>query len=109
MCTNCVGNADFVATNVVLAAAAVRVAVRAGEPETLRRARSVVRDAHTVAFLRDLALDPVEVLGIEPVRAVDDPIVLAGAHAIVAERAQTGSGLLRGLGPIRSQKRLALP
>lgn len=108
MCTNCIGNADFVATNLVLAAGAVHVAIRAAEPPVLRAARNVVRDAHTVAFLRELALDPVAVLGGEAVRTADDPVALGAARAVVAERRQAGSGLRRGLGAIRSQRRLAL-
>ncbi|HEX5615468.1 MAG TPA: hypothetical protein VFZ83_09980 [Acidimicrobiia bacterium] len=109
MCTNCIGTADFVATNVVLAAGAVHVALRATEPAELRFARSVVRDAQTVAFLRELALDPVPVLGDAVVRAADDPVVVGAARALVADRRQAGSGLRRGLGAILSQRRLALP
>lgn len=65
MCVNCVNNIEVVLGKVVLAAAiakdpAHRLLSRAGlvgEPDPVKH------DVRTVAFLRSLDLDPVEILG----------------------------------------------
>ncbi len=71
MCVNCVNNIEFVLGKVALAAAiakdpAHRLLSRAGlvgEPDPVKH------DVRTVAFLRSLDLDPVDILGKEAVDA----------------------------------------
>jgi hypothetical protein len=100
MCVNCVSNGEAVAASLALVAAVLKNPVH----DTLARAGlvaerdPVARDAHTVAFLRDLALDPVEILGAEVVAAAD----------AWAPRAQPPP-LRTRLGSMRSQRAIALP
>ena len=73
MCANCLSNAEVAVAHVGLAAAVLRRPVH-----DLLAAAGVVapydpvkRDVRTVAFLRSLELDPVEVLGVDVVEAAD--------------------------------------
>lgn len=83
MCANCLTSAEAVAAHAALAAALLRAPAHrflAGlglveAPDPVRR------DRRTVAFLRALDLDPVEILGAEVVAAADGASVPAPAHA----------------------------
>lgn len=100
MCVNCVNNIEVILGKVVLAAAiakdpAHRLLSRAGlvgEPDPVKH------DVRTVAFLRSLDLDPVEVLG---QRAVDaaaawtpkpQPVGLLGVLGSLARRSRRPIG-----------------
>ena len=73
MCVNCVSNADAVAANAAIAAALLKKPVHRAlaavglvdPPDPVRR------DLRTVSFLRELELDPVEILGAEVVARAD--------------------------------------
>ena len=73
MCVNCLSNAEVAAAQVGLAAAVLKEPVHnllasAGLVAPIDRVR---RDVRTVAFLRSLDLDPVDVLGAEVVAAAE--------------------------------------
>jgi hypothetical protein len=73
MCVSCVSTTEAALAQVGLAAAVLKAPVHrmlaaagvVGAPDPVRR------DVRTVAFLRSLDLDPVEVLGIDAVSAAD--------------------------------------
>ena len=73
MCANCVSSAEAIAAQAALAAAVLKAPVHrllasagvVAPPDPIRR------DVRTVAFLRSLELDPVEVLGAEVVAAAE--------------------------------------
>jgi hypothetical protein len=73
MCVNCLSHAEVVAGNLGLAAAVLKAPIH----RTLADLGVVTpfdeagRDARTVAFLRRLDLDPVEILGRDVVTAAD--------------------------------------
>lgn len=72
MCANCITNVDVVGGTLLAAAAAARGSVR----QLLASAGVAMptteqRDARVVAFLRDLDLDPVAILGAETVVRAD--------------------------------------
>jgi hypothetical protein len=73
MCANCLTTFEFVAGKVALAAwVAAEPAQRALANLGVVEARDLVaRDAHTVAFLRSLELEPAELLGAEVVARAD--------------------------------------
>jgi hypothetical protein len=61
MCVNCLSQGEVVVAHVALAGALLKVP----HPDP------VGRDVRTIAFLRDLDLDPVEVLGAETVERAE--------------------------------------
>ena len=69
MCVNCLSHSEVVVANLALAGAVLKdpahraLAALGVVPEP----DPVKRDVHTIAFLRELDLDPVEVLGLEVV------------------------------------------
>ena len=73
MCATCASSAEVIAGQAALAAAVLKAPVHrllasagmVAPPDPVRR------DVRTVAFLRGLDLDPVEVLGAEAVAAAD--------------------------------------
>jgi len=73
MCVNCLSSAEVIGANVALTAAVLKAPIHrfladlglVDAPDPVRR------DAHTVAFLRGLDLDPVEILGADVVDAAD--------------------------------------
>lgn len=97
MCMSCLSNAEAHVAQAVLVAAAVkapmhRVLASAG---LVQPPSPVRRDARTVAFLRELTLDPIEVLG-------HAAVVAADRYVPPASTATTLGSLL----PIGSQSRL---
>jgi hypothetical protein len=108
MCMNCVSHADVVAGNVAALIGATSMAVRLGEPAEVRAARRLAGEARTVAFLRRLDLDPVEILGADVVTHAADRRAVAAAEELVrARRAQIGFGLRLLAGAIRSHRAFA--
>jgi hypothetical protein len=73
MCITCLSTAEAYAAQAALVVAVVKDPVRRvlAEAGLVAPADVVGRDARTVAFLRALDLDPVEVLGAEAVAAAD--------------------------------------
>jgi hypothetical protein len=73
MCTNCLSQAEVVAGHVGLAAAVLKAPVHRflADVGLVAPPNRLARDAHTVAFLRKLDLDPVEVLGADVVTDAD--------------------------------------
>ena len=73
MCANCLNTAEVVAGHVGLAAAVLREPVHnlLASAGLVAPVDPVRRDARTVAFLRSLDLDPVEILGSAAVAAAD--------------------------------------
>lgn len=73
MCANCVSTAEVVAGQVGLAFAVFREPVhnRLAAAGLVAPIDRVARDVRTVAFLRSLDLDPVEVLGRDVVDAAE--------------------------------------
>lgn len=81
MCVNCLSNAEIVAGNVAVTAAVLKAPVHRmlADLGVVAPPDPVARDARTVAFLRNLDLDPVEILGGSVVDAADR-WVAAGGH-----------------------------
>ena len=73
MCVNCVSSTEAALAQVGLAAAVLKEPVHRllASAGLMRPVDPVARDVRTVAFLRSLDLDPVEVLGAEVVTAAD--------------------------------------
>ncbi len=107
MCMNCVSNGETVA------AAAALVVTMAKDPLHQALAdvglvappSTIARDANTVAFLRHLDLDPVPVLGAEPVRAADRWVAEGGQ----GRRARSVASRRAWALPIGSHSRIAVP
>jgi hypothetical protein len=81
MCVNCLSTAEVVAGNVAVTAAVLKAPVHRilADLGVVAAPDPVARDVRTVAFLRQLDLDPVEILGAEVV-ATADRWVASGAH-----------------------------
>jgi hypothetical protein len=81
MCVNCLSHAEVVAGQVGMVAALVKEPAHRflADLGLVAPPDPVGRDARTVAFLRQLDLDPVEILGADVVAAADawapDPLV----------------------------------
>ena len=73
MCVNCLSTAEVVAGNVAVTAAVLKAPVHRmlADLGFVAPPDLVARDARTVAFLRQLDLDPVEILGADVVDAAD--------------------------------------
>lgn len=73
MCANCWNQAEVVAGHLLVAAAVARKPTHRllADLGVVDPPDPVARDARTVAFLRKLELDPVEILGAEAVEAAD--------------------------------------
>lgn len=73
MCANCLSHAEVVAGHLALAAAVAKAPAHRFlcDLGLVDPPDPVARDARTVAFLRQLDLDPVEILGAEVVAAAD--------------------------------------
>jgi hypothetical protein len=73
MCVNCLSNAEIVAGNVAVTAAVLKAPLHRmlADMGLVSPPDPVARDVRTVAFLRNLALDPVEILGADAVDAAD--------------------------------------
>ena len=73
MCANCLSSAEVAVGHVVLAAAVLKDPVHRmlASAGVVAPIDPVKRDVRTVAFLRSLDLDPVEVLGADVVAAAD--------------------------------------
>lgn len=101
MCVNCVSNGEAVVASLALSAAVLKRPVHdaLARHGLVPERDPVGRDARTVAFLRSLDLDPVEILGAE---------VVAAADAWQPRPARQPAGWRR-LGSIRSQRALAVP
>ena len=104
MCVNCISTAEQVAAEAALAFALVRepahrVLASAG---LVAAPDPVGRDARTVAFLRALELDPVEILGADVVERADAWVRPARQVRPVGQL-----GLRRWRRPIGSQSLLA--
>jgi hypothetical protein len=69
MCVNCLSHSEVVVAHVALAGALLKEPAHRGLAAlgVVAHPDPVGRDAHTIAFLRGLDLDPVEVLGAEAV------------------------------------------
>lgn len=65
MCVNCLSHGEVVVAHVALAGALLKEPAHRGLAALgiVAHPDPVGRDVHTIAFLRDLELDPVEVLG----------------------------------------------
>ena len=74
MCVNCLSHAEVVAGNVALTAAVLKAPVHRflADAGLVAPPNHLGRDAHTVAFLRKLDLDPVAILGADVVTDADD-------------------------------------
>lgn len=101
MCTTCLSTSEFVVGSAALAAAAFKDPVHRllGDLGIVAPPNPVARDARTVAFLRALDLDPVDVLGGRAVEAAD-AWTGAGAQPLAARRRSSAR-------PIGSHSRLA--
>lgn len=73
MCTNCLSTAEVTAANIALTAAVLKAPVHRflADLGIVDAPDPVARDVRTVAFLRSLDLDPVEILGRSVVDAAD--------------------------------------
>ena len=73
MCANCLSNAEVALAQAGLVAAVFKEPVHRALASAglVRPIDPVRRDVRTVAFLRSLALDPVDVLGADTVAAAD--------------------------------------
>ena len=73
MCANCVSKADVVVGSIAFGSYVLRGPVKSAlvEAGILPEPHPLAVEMRTVAFLRDLDLDPVEILGDEVVTAVD--------------------------------------
>ena len=73
MCVNCLSSSEVVVGQVALVAAVLKDPVHRmlASAGVVAPIDPVKRDVRTVAFLRSLDLDPVEVLGAETVAAAD--------------------------------------
>lgn len=73
MCANCFNQAEVVAGHLLVAAAVARKPAHRvlADLGVVDPPDPVARDARTVAFLRQLDLDPVGILGAEAVEAAD--------------------------------------
>ncbi len=73
MCTSCVSNVEVIAGQAAVAAAVLKAPVHRllASAGVVAPIDPVRRDVRTVAFLRSLDLDPVEILGAEAVAAAD--------------------------------------
>jgi hypothetical protein len=87
MCVNCLSNAEVAVANVAVTAALVKAPAHRllADLGLVDAPDPVKRDVHTIAFLRRLDLDPVDILGPE---AVD-----AAARWVPAERQPNWLGL----------------
>lgn len=93
MCANCLTQAEVVAGHVALAAAVLKAPAHRflADLGLVEPPDTVARDARTVAFLRGLELDPVEILGADVVTTAD-AWVAAGAGAGVGQGATVPAG-----------------
>jgi hypothetical protein len=106
---NCLSHSEVVVAHVALASALLKEPTHRGLAAlgVVPHPDPVGRDGHTIAFLRDLDLDPVEVLGAETVARAE--------RRVPAGRApQPVSAMLRSLfrssaSPIGSQSLLQAP
>jgi len=73
MCTNCLSSAEVAVGHVALAAAVLKAPAHRflADLGVVDAPDPVRRDVHTIAFLRSLDLDPVEVLGADVVAAAE--------------------------------------
>jgi hypothetical protein len=73
MCANCLSNAEAMGANLALGAAVLKAPVHAflADLGLVDAPDPVKRDVRTVAFLRGLDLDPVEILGSDVVQRAD--------------------------------------
>ncbi|MGH9212920.1 MAG: hypothetical protein ACRD2C_19950 [Acidimicrobiales bacterium] len=102
MCVNCLSTAEVVAGNVAVTVAVLKAPVHRmlADMGLVAAPDPVARDARTVAFLRQIELDPVEVLGADVVDAAD-----RWARGGGYERRTRAAASAR---PIGSHSRLAL-
>lgn len=105
MCANCVSKVDVVAGTIGLAAYVLKEPVKEGLRAVglLPEAHRLAVEMRTVNFLRDLDLDPVEILGADTVAAVD--VAQAFPRQIVYRRSVRDALrlVLPGSGSRRSQ------
>jgi hypothetical protein len=82
MCANCLSQAEIAAGHVALAAAVLKAPAHRflADIGVVAPPDPVARDVRTVAFLRRLDLDPVEILGADAVAAADAWV--AGAETV---------------------------
>jgi hypothetical protein len=90
MCANCLTQAEVVAGHVALAAVVLKAPAHRflADIGVVAPPDPVARDVRTVAFLRGLDLDPVEILGADAVTAADAWV--AGGE-VVQRRARTAA------------------
>jgi hypothetical protein len=107
MCANCLSQAEAVAGNLAVTAAVLEAPVHRllADLGLVVPPDRLARDARTVAFLRGLDLDPVEILGADVVTAADR-WTAAGAPAPAGGYA-TRAAAAASARPIGSQRRIA--
>ena len=105
MCANCLSQAEVVAGQIAVAAAVLKQPVDRllADMGFVAPPDPVARDVRTVAFLRGLDLDPVEVLGADVVGRADAWVPEAPSPASQARRARAAASAW----PIGSQSLLA--
>lgn len=102
MCANCLTQAEVAVGHAALAAAVLKAPVHRflADLGVVAAPDPVARDARTVAFLRRLDLDPVEILGADTVADADAWAAAAAASGDAQDRrrAATAAASARPIG-----------
>jgi hypothetical protein len=97
MCANCVTTADVVVGSIAFGSFLLRGPVQHAlvERGIIPEPHPLAMEMRTVMFLRDLDLDPVEILGAETVAAVDRALAWPQPRVYRERSARAGLGSMR--------------